>query len=118
MGKQITSPVAAFPGSITLHDPLPWPVYRAWTAAVAEAERVKPEGADINNATVATSDDLTEAMLPGICACVEKWELNGGGQYTPETFPASPRVAVAQLVFWLTGQINRVVTGETEVPNS
>ncbi len=126
MPKIIESPVPQFPGTVTLYDPLPWPRYKAWKAAVERASELRaaqtaagagPER--FSPADVAGDDDLTDAMLEGICACVENWGIGDGAhlQYTPETFPASPVAGRVRLVLWLTGEINRIILGEESVPN-
>jgi hypothetical protein len=52
-------------------------------------------------------------MLPGIIACVEKWELEGIGN-PPDPFPASPRADSRDLIAWLISVITRVYMGEEE----
>ena len=62
----------------------------------------------------ATLTDYNYALLPGICACVEKWELEGIDNPTPDTFPATPRKDSAELIAWLMSEIMRVYVGEEE----
>jgi hypothetical protein len=64
------------------------------------------------------NDKKMWAWLPGICACVEKWELQGLGQLSPETFPASPRTSSWELFGWLHREIVALVMEADELPNS
>ena len=115
MSKKITSPVPRFPGTVTLMYPLNMPAYSAWKACVNEL----PDEFTIGD--VGISDELTGLMLPGICACVEKWdivEVEGEpprGTVTPNTFPISPRISSARLVIWLFNEISKMTReDETE----
>ena len=99
MSKTVTSPVKHFPGSVVLADPQTYPQYLAWRAAVTEAAGIE----DI--------DLKFQAFIPGVCAVVEKWELEGYGTLTPDNFPATPRLAAVSLVGWLVGEVNKIVTG-------
>jgi hypothetical protein len=60
-----------------------------------------------------TITDVNYSMLPGIIACVEKWELEGIGN-PPDPFPASPRADSRDLIAWLISEITRVYMGEEE----
>lgn len=107
MSRLITSPVKKWPGTVTLADPLTFPQYIAWKDAIAGAPDPK--------------EDFTRycaALLVGICACVEKWNLEGLGQLSPETFPASPRRASDQLLTWLVREIDRqIMAADDTDPN-
>ena len=59
-----------------------------------------------------TITDVNYAMLPAICTCVEKWELEGMENVTPDTFPATPRGKSIELITWLTNEISRIYVGE------
>ena len=54
-------------------------------------------------------------MVGAICVCVEDWNLEGFGQLAPDTFPATPRIASAELIAWLYGEI--IGMYNPEVPN-
>lgn len=110
MGKIITSPVKRFPGTVTLGYPLTYPQLIAWRKAVDNL----PDGAKISE--TAADDNLALAILPGVCACVEKWELAGLENITPQTFPATPRIASARLLIWLISEINAVIAEDDESP--
>lgn len=103
MPKPISSPSSRWPGSVVLADPLTLPQALAWEKAIRISQALS---GDI------TMTDLNYAMLPGVCACVDKWELEGLGQLTPDTFPATPRKASMELLGWLIGEITRVYVGE------
>jgi hypothetical protein len=114
MSKIITSPVRRFPGTVTLAYPLPFPRYLAWKEAVRNF-------GESSIAEVALNDDNTPAVLPGICACVERWDIieskdTPPKQYTPETFPASPRLAAGRLIIWLMQEIIKIISEEDEAP--
>lgn len=106
MSKVLQSPSKRWPGTITISDPLTMPQYLAWLdcneRAAGESIHRKPG-----------------AFLPGVLACVEKWELGGGfpTSPTPDTFPASPAVAVVRLMSLLVGEIWGIVNAEDEPPN-
>jgi hypothetical protein len=126
MSKIIVSPVEHWPGSVTLADPLTFPQYMAWRRAVLAAGEAKAklppvegqEAGVFSVAEAALQDEISLEMLPGICACVEKWDLAGLGQLTPETFPASPRLAAGSLIAWLAGQISMLIAGEEAIPKA
>lgn len=113
MGKVITSPVKRYAGSVTLSYPLSYPQYSQWRKAIESL----PDGVTLGETV--SDDSLVLAMLPGVCACVEKWELAGMGEHiTPDTFPATPRIASARLLIWLISEINAVIAEEDESPLS
>lgn len=111
MSKVITSPVKRFSGTVTLSYPLTYPQYSAWRKAIDTL----PDGATLGDTV--SDDSLVLAMLPGICACVEKWELAGMGEHvSPVDFPATPRIASAKLLIWLISEINNIIAEEDESP--
>ena len=105
MSKRISSPSSRWPGSVTLSDPMTLPQALAWEKAIRATQATAGE---------ATLTDVNYALLPGICACVEKWELEGLGQLTPDTFPATPRRKSIELFNWLVSEITQVYVGEEE----
>jgi len=113
MGKVITSPVKRYPGTVTLAYPMTYPQYAAWQKAIAGLPK------EITIGKTATDDENAQTILPGICACVETWNLAGIGEHlTPETFPASPRISSARLIIWLISEINAIIAEEDESPLS
>lgn len=108
MPKIVVSPVARWPGTVTLADPMTFPQFQAWAeSARAAGEILTAQG---------RQSDYDRALLPGLCACVEDWKLQDfPTRVTLETFPATPRKASAQLIGWLIAEINRLVA-EDEAP--
>jgi hypothetical protein len=108
MGKTIASPVARWPGSVTLADPMTFPQFQAWAEATRAAQAVA--------AASGAQSDYDRALLPGVCACVETWNLAGLPALTPESFPATPRAASTRLIGWLIGEITRLVVEDETGP--
>lgn len=110
MSKIIESPVKRWPGSITLPEYLTYPQVVAFRKAMADARALGEE---------AQVDVYNYAMLPGLCVCVEKWNITGlPEQVTAETFPASPARASVQLLSWLIGQVTALFIEAEEIPNA
>lgn len=107
MSKTIQSPVSKWPGSVVLADPLTYPQSIAYAESVERAKESDNNGLKIR-----------AALLPGIFACVEKWNLQGLEDVTIETFPATPVKSSAQLIFWLSGEINLLFQEGEDVPNA
>jgi hypothetical protein len=105
MSKRVSSPSPRWPGSVVFWDPLSLPQALAWEKAIRSIQ---------DRTDVATITDINYAILPGICACVEKWELEGLEQLTPDTFPATPRRKSIDLINWLIGEISTIYSGEEE----
>ncbi len=103
MPKRISSPSSRWPGFVTFSDPLTLPQALAWEKAVREAQA---------NMETGTVTDFNYAVMPGIFACVDKWELDGLDNPTPDTFPATPRKQSAELIVWLMNEISRIYSGE------
>jgi len=103
MSKVVISPSSRWPGQVALSSPMSLPQALAWERCVRETQALQGE---------ITLTDVNYAMLPGICACVDKWELEGMGQLTPDTFPATPRKLSVELIAWLVKEITAVYTGE------
>lgn len=117
MPKIITSKSKTFTGTITLKSPLTWPDYMVVRRCM---DQVIGEKRVITAGEIGNDDEKTNAMIPGICACVEKWELEKFPPVVaPETFPATPRKAVAGLVVQLTAEIFRLIDeAEDTDPNA
>jgi len=105
MSKIVISPSLRWPGQVTLSSPMSLPQALAWEKSIRVAQEVAATG---------TLTDYNYAILPGICACVEKWELEGIDNPTPDTFPATPRKASVELITWLMTEVSRVYVGEEE----
>ncbi len=108
MSKRVISPSSRWPGAVVLSDPMNLPQAITWEHAIRETQ---------NQSNDVTITDVNYIMLPAICACVEKWELEGLGDLTPDMFPATPRVKSVELITWLTNEIARIYMGEEEKAN-
>lgn len=113
MPKTITSPVSYFPGTVILSEPLTYPQVIAVEDSISEVRKLT-SGKKADEISMAK---IRYATLHGICSCVEKWELNGFGSLTPDTFPASPRVPADELIAWLQNEVVKLLTGADEIPN-
>jgi len=111
MSKIVKSTIKKFSGSVTLYDPLTFPMVRAFEDSITK------HGAIVEAEGVISQAQSDEILLPAICACVEEWSLEGLGDLTPETFPASPRISASKLVAWLTSEIVSLYHEDEEVPN-
>ena len=108
MSKVITSPVARFPGTVTLADPLTLPLFAAWEDCLLAARK---------DAGGITSHHIV--FLPGIFKIVEKWDIGGGFPEYPtiDTIPPKPYVARTELLAWLINEISAIWNEEETVPN-
>lgn len=107
MGKIITSPVARWPGTVTIPDELTLPQFAAWEDCLIEARASKG----------VSSTQL--AYLPGILKIVEAWNLDGGWPTVPtlDNIPAKPYAPRIDLLSWLINEILTLWLDEGEVPN-
>ena len=101
MAKTIISPVDEFSGSVKLPDRLTMPQALRFERSIAEAQALIEEGS-------ASQTEYDAIMVEVICDCVEEWNLDGLEQISPDTFPATPRKASAELVAWLYGEISNL----------
>ena len=112
MSKVIKSPVERFAGTITISDPLTLPQVVAVQDALREADELKAANPNASQAKLHLS------LLPGILACVEKVNIPGMENVTPETWPGSPYQSSAKLVSWLIEEIIALFReAEAPVPN-
>ena len=105
MSKLVISPSSRWPGKVTLSSPMSLPQAIAWERAIRDVQALTGD---------VTITEVNYALLPAICNCVEKWELEGVGDPTPDTFPATPRKESVELIGWLISEITRIYTGEEE----
>jgi len=103
MPKIVVSPSSRWPGKVTLSSPMSLPQAIAWERAIRDVQALNKD---------VTITEVNYALLPAICGCVEKWELEGMGDITPDTFPATPRKESVELITWLTNEISRIYIGE------
>lgn len=111
MSKVLPSPVARWPGTVTLADPLTFPQYIEWRDGMEAAARYAVEKGE--KAKQAEYDLL---VLGAVRPAVEKWDLGGG--FTPEPFPATPRPASIKLIRWLVAEVSAIANeADTVDPN-
>jgi hypothetical protein len=107
MSKIITSPIKRWPGTVTLSDPLTYPQRFAYEDSL-EAARGLGE---------TTIGRIHYALLPGVLACVEKWELTGmPAVIATETFPSTPKKSAAELLSWLVKEVATLFEESEDVP--
>lgn len=116
MSKVITSPVARYPGTVTISDPMTAP--QCWALEDAREEAREKIGA--SEMTRKNYRAYQRLVLPAIAACVEKCDLTTDGKpvtLTPDSFPGSPVVDGMELFTWLHNAVLAVYSGETaDVP--
>lgn len=107
MPRTIQSPAKRWPGTITLSDPLTFPQYIAYQKALVESREV------VDRKGLQTEADL--AMLGGLLACVEKFDLGGNFPkgVTRDTFPRTPQAASKKLFMALFDEVIKL-TGEAD----
>lgn len=109
MSKIITSPVRRYPGTVKISDPLTFPQAFAFSDAL-DAARALDENA--------TLMQYNHVMLAGICVCVEEWHIQGLPEVVdPDTFPATPARASAELAAWLISEVANLFAEAETVPN-
>ena len=122
--KKVISPSTRWTGHVLLHDPLNLDMVFAIEEAQDKAteieeskflKKVSEAGVSIGTTWSSKSDAL---LIPVFLKCVSEWHLDNFPE-TPDAdnFPASPRKDVRVLIDWLWDEINKVYTGEVEVPN-
>lgn len=110
MSKVIVSPSKKWAGTVTLSDPLLIPQTVAFEDAINAA---RESGAET------TAAKYSYLILPGICACIEKWNLAGLPEnMSPEQFPGSPKVESISLMAWLIAEISKLYNEAETVPNA
>jgi len=102
MGKQITSPVDKFPGSVTLKDPLPYPDFIMYEKEIASA-----------NVDGITEGERELCLFAAASVFIEKWDLEN---FDPDNKPATPRTPVIKLLTWLITEIGKMINGIEDIP--
>lgn len=111
MSKVIQSPVARWPGSATISDPLTFPQVFIIEDALAAVEQLRADGKATSMARI------NYALLPAVLGCVEQLDLKGlPERLSPETFPATPRQPSAELAAWLLREVMALFSDANEVP--
>jgi hypothetical protein len=95
MAKVIQSPVERWPGFIVLPDSLNYGRLKLWLDAQTTAR------AFVNDEEIKNPIDYYRTVLIAACACVSFFHLDGLGQLTPETFPATPVEPARALARWV-----------------
>ena len=110
---KIESPVTRFPGHVILPEFLNIGQVRAFEDALGD-----PDAGQVENKKVwiSLSD---ERRLPAVLQCVQEWHIQGVPEKpTLETFPMTPLVPAHDLLNWIFGELLKMWTGETEIPNA
>lgn len=107
MARVIQSPSKKYSGSITLPEFLTFPQLDAAETAFDEAHELGE----------VRFTKWRRAILPGLLACVERWDLENFPQpVTVENFPATPRVEVGEIINAVLGVVSALVSGAEVVP--
>ena len=113
MSKTIVSPVNRWEGTVTLHDPLTLPQLAAFHQSIGDATilRSKYRGKTFTDAM------YYNALMPGVYACVSKFELKNWPGVVAELFPTKPSDEAAQMAAWLVEEVTKLTAeAEAEVP--
>jgi hypothetical protein len=61
--------------------------------------------------------EVDKIRVPGLLACVEKWELENF-QLIDGSLPFTPRLESHRLIAWIHGELRKIYLGELDVPNA
>ena len=103
MPKRVDCPIKRWPGVVTFKDPIP---LADCVILEHSIKTMRDLGEDI------TQVEAEALLLPGVLACIERFELGNG--FTLDPFPGTPRRSSAQLVAWLIDQVMLVYRDEAE----
>lgn len=119
MSRVVNSPVAYFPGSVTIPTSFGYPVYARWLQAFREpSELLSIEDGKAALKPGKTVAELNYSQVPEILAVVERFDLkNFPENVTQDTFPIAPREQASALITWLLGEVRKAINGEIEIPN-
>lgn len=128
---KIQSPVKRWPGTVTIPEYLTIPQAMAFEDAINNAKDLLPEVTPViigednkfpeltkeqkEYVDVKLSSSWANAVLPGILACVNEWNLEG---LDKDNFPATPKVSRIELLSWLMGEISKLYNEADEIPNA
>lgn len=111
------SPVKRFPGAVELPAYLTAQDMLAWSAVIAEYDRMVLE-ANGSSVTIERALSLEAIWNDGVCKIVRRWEIQGLPEHmTAEQFPVAPQKAARALRDWIIGEINTLYFTEDEIPN-
>ena len=109
--KIIESPVARFPGSITLYDPITYPQLIEWR--------------DNNTKFYECFNNKDKKIFEGeqfawkaIFAVSEEVTIKGFESRDVDKIPSTPLSLIDELLAYLIGEIRKYIAKEEEVPNS
>ena len=109
MSKVHECPVKRFPGRVTMPEYLNYMQVLAFRDAVSKAQEL---GADV------TLLEYNHVLLPGLIACVEKWDIPALVQpVTADTFPVAPNVPAQALTAWLLTMVTGLMSEADDIPN-
>ena len=104
------SPVARFPGHVTIPDYLNFPQLKAFRDAMTAAKELGKDASLI---------EYHHACLPGVLPIIEQWNMDTLAQpVTADTFPVTPFKASQQLASWLIGLAIELTKDAEEIPNA
>lgn len=110
------SPVKRFPGHVVLPEFLTLPQVLAFESAREQIVAIR-QGLD-PDARVQRSR-LDAIYLPVVCMIVSEWCISGVPEKPePDNFPMTPRLATAELIAWIIGEISQIYIGEIDIPNA
>ena len=102
--SSIKSPVAEFPGKVTLHEFLTMPQVLLYERAIGEVRVLLK--------AKASQTEIDAVVLATICSVVLAWEIVGDfwpeGVISLDTFPGSPRVPSGLFIAWLIEEIGKI----------
>lgn len=108
----ITSKIKRFPGTVAMPDFLTLPQVLAFEAVNEEVRAMRDTGQELSLSKV------NAITLPFILKIVTEWKISGMENHpTIDNFPATPRLASAQLIAWVMGAVTELYIGEVEIPN-
>ena len=107
----VTSAAKSFRGTVHLPERLTFRQVAGWREAVSGL-------AGMSVADVAADDAAILAILPALCAIIERCDVEGMPEHpTPDTWPATPRADAGLLIAQLIIAVTKIVAGEDERPN-
>jgi hypothetical protein len=111
MSKTVSFTSEKWGGSVTFSDPLTLEQEAAYEYALADYRKALDKGGGLSAQNV--------ALLPGIFAAVEKWDLKGFPErITLANFPTRPRQERANLIAWLVEQVSTLYKESQDIPNA
>ena len=118
MSKIVHSPISRWPGDVTLHDTVTYPLLIKWNDSIAEAQDWTREGIDPSTRLITDQLRYRQAKLPGLVAFVESHTLRGlPVSLSVDNFPALPIGDSINLLVWLNDEIDSIIQAANEVPN-